>query len=772
MSVSYLAEAETRDDVERDPQSSAYWQAEIEAALVREKTWRERAEKIVKRYRDERPENSDQSRLNILWANTEVMKSSVYAQPAKPDVRRRFSDAKAQKDIARTAAEVQERALTYCSDEYDFDSEMQRAVEEMLLPGRGTVWAVYDADVDGDSIGEQQARMEHVYWMDFIHGQARCWRQVPWVARRHLMTRDELVAEFGEDGSKLPLNHKVEGCDEKNGESDSFKRAEVWEVWDKSKKERLYVVLEHANILKVTPDPYKLKHFFPCPKPLYSVTTTSSLIPVPEFTLYQDLANELDIIQTRIRKLTEALKRRGVYDATADDQHSLANLPMANDNVFLPWKGAPDALAGGGLANVFMAEDLRPAIAVLQGLYQQRALLVQSIYEVTGISDIVRGSTDPNETKGAQQLKAQFGSMRMQSRQKGVQSFIRQCFEIKAEIVAEHFTIENLEAITQMGLPRQQEIEQQIQQLVSQAEQKATQVFAQLQGQPVPDEARQQIMQAAQQVQGQIDKLQAQVTWEKVMEILQSDQRRGYSIDIETDSTVFTDAQEEKQSAIEFVEAFFGGLQKAGGIIQAAPQMMAPAKEVILMALRKFKAGRAVEQVIEDAFENLAQNPPQPPQQGNAEADKAKFAMEQQKMQVDVEHKKALLGMEQQKMQMELQFKERELGLKEQEIQVKSEMDRERMETEQMRFETDDKFRKSQAEVPYVSMGEDQVSLAEGLTAFGSMLQQLAQGIEALQQQNQAVLEGQQTLQQTMMLPVQAIRDSAGRVQGAQRVVN
>ena len=37
MSVSYLAEAETRDDVERDPQSSAYWQAEIEAALVREK---------------------------------------------------------------------------------------------------------------------------------------------------------------------------------------------------------------------------------------------------------------------------------------------------------------------------------------------------------------------------------------------------------------------------------------------------------------------------------------------------------------------------------------------------------------------------------------------------------------------------------------------------------------------------------------------------------------------------------------------------------------
>ena len=43
-------------------------------------------------------------------------------------------------------------------------------------------------------------------------------------------------------------------------------------------------------------DPLGVEGFFPCPKPLYATTTSDTLVPVPDFVLYQDQAMELDIL--------------------------------------------------------------------------------------------------------------------------------------------------------------------------------------------------------------------------------------------------------------------------------------------------------------------------------------------------------------------------------------------------------------------------------------------------------------------------------------------
>jgi hypothetical protein len=61
-------------------------------------------------------------------------------------------------------------------------------------------------------------------------------------------------------------------------------------------------------------------------------------------------------------------------------------------------------------------------VSAFSTVYTQRTQVLQVIYEVTGISDIIRGGgTKASETATAQQLKAQYGSMRLRRRQDDIQ---------------------------------------------------------------------------------------------------------------------------------------------------------------------------------------------------------------------------------------------------------------------------------------------------------------------------------------------------------------
>jgi hypothetical protein len=63
------------------------------------------------------------------------------------------------------------------------------------------------------------------------------------------------------------------------------------------------------QIIDARDDPLGLEGFFPCPKPLYATTTSDTLVPVPDFVLYQDQAMELDILSDRIDGLGEVAAR-------------------------------------------------------------------------------------------------------------------------------------------------------------------------------------------------------------------------------------------------------------------------------------------------------------------------------------------------------------------------------------------------------------------------------------------------------------------------------
>ena len=673
------ADIETRAEAEKgeEPMSSSFWLGEIAAAKKRDDKWWKRGNAVVSRYRDERASDTDGRRANILWSNTELLKGSLFEGISAPDVRRRFPKKGPDERAARTVAIVLERALSYCQDTYDAAGAIECIVEDSLLPGRGTGWIVYEAEVeepeetvpgyiekpegsepdeapepemssDDDATGasgvqepepyisDQSVRIDHVYWQDFLHSAGRKWSDVWWVSRKHLYSRDELKKYFPQHGDKIPLGADIDmGDGGKGSKDDTFKRAEVWEIWDKSKKQRVYIADGYEFLLK-TPqdDPYKVQGFYPAVEPIYSVKTTSTMTPVPEYLMYQDQAKELDQITTRIHYLVDALKRRGVYDASMEGgDNQLSALMTAGDNEFVPYKGFAALMEKGGLRNVFQTEDLSQIITVVQQLYLQRAALVQQIYEITGISDVLRGASNPNETATAQRIKANSGSLRIQKRQQRVQNFQRDMYRLKAELIAEHFTREKLIEMTGIEMPTRAEL-QMAQTILQQAQ--AAQQMAQAQPGQAPGMQAPMMMpppMPGPQAIADAQRIVKLVPWEDIEKILRSNDRRGYKIDIETDQTVKGDDLEQKQARIEFLTSMQGFLGNALPAAMQEPALMPLVRELTNFGVRAFKIGRSLEDAFDDAFDQLVQSSQQqsqqpPPQDPRAEAQAGKMKAE------------------------------------------------------------------------------------------------------------------------------------------------
>jgi hypothetical protein len=480
-------EGEVKEETPPDRKPAKYWHNQIQAAEEREKKWRETGKKIVARYLDERDgyEGGEgcERRVNIFWSNTEVLKSNLFAELGSPDVRRAFPKPGKANKIARTAALVLERNLVACGNRYDPDVRIEDAITDMLTPGRGQCWIEYDPTIEegadgNEKIAYQTVMIAHVCWDDWTHGAAKKWEDVPWVARKLLFNAKDCAEAWPQFNiseedprTTIPCNHVlIEGKDRAvdQGAAD-FKRAVIWEIWHKRSKRRIYVANDFEWELQSNDDPYRLENFFPCPKPLFSVKYTDRLIPKAEYLQYKDQAEELDRVNTRIWKLVESLKFRGVRWAGQDGQDSLSDIDTLDDGQFLPLKNFQMLAQGGGLKEAFQVIDLAPIAAAIQAAAQRALELIQSIYEITGISDIVRGSSDPNETLGAQKMKASFGSTRMKKRQQEVQRFVRDLYRMKGEIIAEHFEREQLSEASGVLLPTEAE-RQQARQLLQAAE--------------------------------------------------------------------------------------------------------------------------------------------------------------------------------------------------------------------------------------------------------------------------------------------------------------
>lgn len=602
------ASLERATDLGTSPQSVVRrWLLELKLADKREKDWRDRAEKVWKRYRQK---DAKKNSFNILWSNTETLRPAVYNSLPQPDVRRRYKD---NDQLGKAVSEVLKRSLSYGLDTQDFDGTIKAAVLDMLLPGRAVVRVRYVPNLtqvgvteethdeeneahepggealegDAEEVEWEQAPIEHVQYDDYRQGPGKCWSEVQWVAFRHRLTRKELEEKFGDIGADINLDSSDDEDIQKEKDekvSSAFLTAELWEIWDKDESQVLFIAPGYKDGPVATlSDPLRLQGFFPIPRPLYAIEDSSSTIPVPLYALYQEQAEELDRINTRINKIVDGLKLRGVYDATITE---LAEVMRGQDNDLIPAQNVTALLERGGLEKAIWMLPIEQAANVLKVLFEQRESAKQVIYEITGIADIIRGASIASETATAQQIKDKWGSMRLKRMQSEVARFIRDLMRLQAELIGEKFDIATLQTMTGLKFPTMEEKQQTLMQWQQQA------LMAQQQGQQPPPQP------------------QLPPAWEEIQQCLRDDAQRTFKVDVETDSTVAASVESDMAGLRDILQGVTQLIQGLGPAVQMGALPVEALKEIIMVVARRSKMGNAVE----DALDQIKQPPPPQPE--------------------------------------------------------------------------------------------------------------------------------------------------------------
>jgi hypothetical protein len=168
--------------------------------------------------------------------------------------------------------------------------------------------------------------------------------------------------------------------------------------------------------------------------------TTTLYRPKADFAIAQDLYNEIDELQSRISLITKAVRVVGVYDQAATDSVGrMLNEGVEND--LIPVENWAMFSEKGGLSGVVDWYPVQEVVGVLETLIALRDQAIANLYEVTGMSDIMTGGkTDQYTSDGTQQLKAKFGSVRVQALQDEFARFASELSALKAEVIAKHFT--------------------------------------------------------------------------------------------------------------------------------------------------------------------------------------------------------------------------------------------------------------------------------------------------------------------------------------------
>ena len=234
-----------------------------------------------------------------------------------------------------------------------------------------------------------------------------------------------------------------EGVEDDTNDS-AWMRAEIWEIWDKDTKKICWISMGYDKTLEEKDDILEIPNFWPVPPFFIANVTTSLYTPTPDYTLAQDLYNEIDKLQTRIAVITEAVRVVGVYNASADNlkQHVSA---WVIDNDLIPVENWALFGENGGLAGQIQWLPLSDIVGALRELITIRDQTIGLLQQTTGMTDIAKGGLN-NQYEGVGQTdaKMKFGSVRIQALQDQFARFASDLMQIKAEVISRHFSPETI----------------------------------------------------------------------------------------------------------------------------------------------------------------------------------------------------------------------------------------------------------------------------------------------------------------------------------------
>jgi hypothetical protein len=602
---------------ELTPEKAEYWKIEIDAATQRQKGFWKSGGVIVKRFLDERKsDNEDEMqrgdnsfRLNLFHSNIITQISMLFGRVPKTDVTRRWADPN--DDIARVASEILKRQINLSIEAPgSTDTDLLRScLQDRLLPGLGVARVLYEFEkeevveqmqtVEGieeypyEKVVDESAPLSYIHWRDFIWGYARVWSDVPWVGYKIQLDKIEFTERFGEEKAKLvTFDKKAVGTEEEDSDKDQddpWMKAELYEIWCKKTRKVYWYTANSKELLDTRDDPLELKGFFPSPEPMAANTTTTLYIPRADYKIAQDLYNQIDVLQTRISIITKAVKVVGLYDAGNKDIARM--FKEGTDNDLIPVSNWAMFAEKQGLKGQIDWLPLADIVNALSKLQEIRNETIELLYQVTGMSDILRGHSEQYSGVGQEVIKSKFASARIQHVQDDFARFASDLMRLRAEIITKHFEPETIYA-------------------------KSSAEFLQ--------EPPELIMSA--------------------IEMLKSDETNWmWQVEIKPESIAMMDYAQLKAERTEFLAAMGSFLNNAQAVGAAAPEMIPFLLDLMRWGLAGFKGAQQIEGTLDraiDAINEKLKNPP--PQQPNPKIEEiqaksqAEMVKQQQKSQAEI----------------------------------------------------------------------------------------------------------------------------------------
>ncbi|MCS7084463.1 MAG: hypothetical protein NZ534_00085 [Bacteroidia bacterium] len=427
------------------------WIAELDNADKFVRPWHDEGKRAIEAFLDTPVEGTTftaRYRLNLFHANIVTLRAMLYAKLPKVEADRRFFDPN--DDVARVAAEMITRILQNdLNDPEDkFDTVIKAVLNDRLLAGLGCARVRYvmtEGDPDPQTgvpvKSDERCEVVYVHWQDVRWSPARIPAEIRWKAYRSFLSKDEVRERFGDDIAERVPYQNMSSSDTRTyrGDGDtSIPECEIWEIWDRDTKTVYWVTRGFDWFLDVKPDPLGLRGFFPDPPWLMANCTTQKYLPKPDYQIARDLYEEIDRLESRLVLLTDAAKAVGVYDASDSNIQRL--MTEGVENTLIPVKNWARFAENGGFKGCVDWLPIEQVVNAIQVLGQQQALRINQLYQVTGMSDIIRGqATQTNVTATEQRIKAQFGSARIQALQDEFTAFVGNLLSLKVQLIQRYY---------------------------------------------------------------------------------------------------------------------------------------------------------------------------------------------------------------------------------------------------------------------------------------------------------------------------------------------
>ena len=634
---------ESRKDFKETPGDQyIYWQRELGASDRQLRQFRKLGTKIVDRFlggaskHDGGSEGGSRSgtfRLNLFHSNVVTLQGMLYVDLPQVVVKRRFDDAN--DDTGRVASTIMQRLLTNDIQENgkEYECILKAVLQDRLLPGLGVARVRYEVETETDPLSGEEvvsfenAPIDYYHWRDVSWGWGRTFTDIPWIGFRTWMKKDAIRERFGDeaaDGIQLK-DESVVGSNKQEEqtsteENSPWKKGEIWEIWDKTTRKIVWMSPGYDKVLETQDDTLELTGFYPCSPFLVANQTTSLYVPVSDFYLAQDLYNEVDVLQTRISIITEAVKVVGLYDKSSMDIKRM--FKEGTDNELIPVDNWALFAEKGGISGQIDWVPIEEISSTLLRLRELRDEAIGLLQQVTGMSDIMRGELGGQyEGVGQSQLKAKFGSVRVQALQDDLAKFASDLLQLKAEVISRHFEPETIARRANLEHTFDMEL--------------------------VP----------------------------AAIELIKNPEQARLRVKVKPESVGMADYAQLKQERTEYITALASFFQATGPVIEAEPGVKPFFLEILKWGLAGFKGSESIESVMDKAIELSNQAAIANPEdlEENKEAEKERAKSEGQMQLENLKHQNAM-QLIQAKVQADAQTRQNDLQADMQTKQNESQM--------------------------------------------------------------------------------------------------